>query len=135
MKLVILKNIRYPYDGDKPCFWNLALIIRIQVQLIKTLRDKISRLIAAAESQFQSFFVNEVLRAEILPLVRSSLNDPRFLAAASGKEVEESSNITNDEEYINNDGLAMQDNEEESDMAFDSDSNDQTSEDDEFEEW
>lgn len=77
-----LKHIRYPYDGDKPCFWNLALIIRIQVQLVKTLRDKVSRLIAAAENQFQGFFVTEVLRAEILPLVRSSLSDNEFLAMA-----------------------------------------------------
>ena len=85
-----LKNIRYPYDGDKPCFWNLALIIRIQVQLIKTLRDKVSRLIAAAENQFQHFFVGEVLRAEVLPLVRSCLNNPEFLASvtAGGVSVE-----------------------------------------------
>ena len=78
-----LQNIRYPYDGDKPCFWNLALIIRIQVQLIKTLRDKVSRLIAAAENQFQHFFVGEVLRAEILPLVRSCLNNSEFLATVT----------------------------------------------------
>lgn len=84
-----LKNIRYPYDGDKPCFWNLALIIRVQVQLVKTLRDRVSRLIAASESQFQSFFVNEVLRAEILPLVRSCLNDTQFLANISSVEAEE----------------------------------------------
>jgi hypothetical protein len=81
-----LKNIRYPYDADKPCFWNLALIVRVQVQLVKTLRDKVSRLIAAAENQFHSFFVNEVLRAEILPLVRSYLNDTNFLATIATAE-------------------------------------------------
>jgi len=78
-----LKNIRYPYDTEKPCFWNLALIVRIQVQLIKTLRDRVSRLIAAAENQFQMFFVNEVLRAEVLPLVRSCLNNPTFLVSVA----------------------------------------------------
>ncbi len=82
-----LKNIRYPYDTEKPCFWNMALIIRIQVQLIKTLRDRVSRLIAAAENQFQGFFVNEVLRAEILPLVRSCLNNPTFLAGVASSEL------------------------------------------------
>ncbi len=82
-----LKNIRYPYDTEKPCFWNMALIIRIQVQLIKTLRDRVSRLIAAAENQFQTFFVNEVLRAEILPLVRSCLNNPSFLASVARSDI------------------------------------------------
>lgn len=82
-----LKNIRYPYDTEKPCFWNLALIIRIQVQLIKTLRDRVSRLIAAAENQFQMFFVNEVLRAEVLPLVRSCLNNPSFLAGIARSDI------------------------------------------------
>lgn len=74
-----LSELSYPYDGSKPCFWNLALIIRVQVQLVKTYRDKLSRLVAAAESQFQNFYCNEVLRAEILPLVRSALNKPDFL--------------------------------------------------------
>ena len=81
-----LKNIRYPYDVEKPCFWNLALVIRVQVQLVKTLRDKVSRLIAAAENEFYSFFASEVLRAEILPLVRSCLNDTNFLAQVARDE-------------------------------------------------
>lgn len=74
-----IETLSYPYDGTKPCHWNLALIIRVQVQLMKTYRDKLSRLVAAAENQFQSFFCGEVLRAEILPLVRSALNDADFL--------------------------------------------------------
>jgi len=78
-----IENLSYPYDGSKPCFWNLALIIRIQVQLLKTYRDRLSRLVAAAESEFESFFCNEVLRAEILPLVRSALNNPDFLGSVA----------------------------------------------------
>lgn len=74
-----LRTMSYPYDGSKPCHWNLALIIRIQVQLMKTYRDRLSRLVAAAENNFQDFYCNEVLRAEILPLVRSSLNNADFL--------------------------------------------------------
>lgn len=87
-----LTSMSYPYDGSKPCFWNLALIIRVQVQLMKTYRDRLSRLVAAAENNFQDFFCNEVLRAEILPLVRSSLNNTDFLGeiavAQSGKSWE-----------------------------------------------
>lgn len=74
-----IENLSCPYDGSRPCFWNLALIIRVQVQLLKTYRDRLSRLVAAAESQFQNFFCNEVLRANILPLVRSALNNTEFL--------------------------------------------------------
>jgi len=82
-----IDNLSCPYDGSKPCFWNLALIIRIQVQLMKTYRDRLSRLVAAAESNFQSFFCNEILRAEVLPLVRSALNNPDFLGRVSTGEV------------------------------------------------
>lgn len=78
-EVVAIENLSYPYDGSKPCSWNLALIIRIQVQLLKTYRDRLSRLVAAAESQFQTFFCNEILRANILPLVRSALNNTEFL--------------------------------------------------------
>ncbi len=74
-----LNNMAYPYDASKPCAWNLALIIRVQVQLVKTYRDRLSRLVAAAENNFQDFFCNDVLRADILPLVRSSLNSADFL--------------------------------------------------------
>lgn len=81
-----IENLSYPYDGSKPCFWNLALIVRIQVQLLKTYRDRLSRLVAAAESEFESFFSNEVLRAEILPLVRSALNNPDFLGKVAVAE-------------------------------------------------
>ncbi len=76
-----MKNLRYPYDVHKPCNWNMALIVRIQVQILKTLRDRISRLIASAEANFQSFFINEIFRGEILPLVRGSLHNNQFLAA------------------------------------------------------
>lgn len=82
-----IENLSCPYDGSKPCFWNLALIIRIQVQLMKTYRDRLSRLVAASESQFQSLFCNEILRAEILPLVRSTLNNPEFLGQVATGEV------------------------------------------------
>lgn len=81
-----LEKIRYPYDGDKPCFWNLALIIRVQVQLAKTLRDWLSRLVAAAETHFEGFFVNEIMRGEIMPLVRSYLSNSNFLAEISTAE-------------------------------------------------
>ncbi|WP_372368969.1 hypothetical protein [Candidatus Uabimicrobium sp. HlEnr_7] len=81
-----LRTMSYPYDGSKPCHWNLALIIRIQVQLMKTYRDRLSRLVAASENNFQDFFCNEVLRAEILPLVRSSLNNPDFLGDVATME-------------------------------------------------
>jgi hypothetical protein len=76
-----IKNLSYPYDGAKPCFWNLALIVRVQVQLMKTYRDRISRLVAAAETHFQNFFCNEVLRANVLPLVRTTLNNADFLGS------------------------------------------------------
>lgn len=81
-----IENLSYPYDASKPCFWNLALIIRVQVQLMKTYRDRLSRLVAAAESHFQSCYVNEILRAEILPLVRSALNNPDFLGQVATSE-------------------------------------------------
>lgn len=81
-----LRTMSYPYDGSKPCHWNLALIIRIQVQLMKTYRDRLSRLVAAAENNFQDFYCNEILRAEILPLVRSSLNNAEFLGTVATME-------------------------------------------------
>lgn len=81
-----LRTMSYPYDGSKPCDWNLALIIRIQVQLMKTYRDRLSRLVAAAENNFQDFYCNEILRAEILPLVRSSLNNSEFLGTVATME-------------------------------------------------
>ena len=89
-----LKNIRFPYDTEKPCFWNLALIIRIQVQLVRTLRDRISRLIAAAENTFQQFFVGEILRGDILPLVRSTLNDGKFLSSISAEGMSDMSYVS-----------------------------------------
>jgi len=85
-EVTAIENLSYPYDGSKPCFWNLALIIRIQVQLLKTYRDRLSRLVAASESEFESFYTNEVLRAEILPLVRSALNNPDFVGKVAVAE-------------------------------------------------
>lgn len=137
-----LKTIRYPYDGEKPCFWNLALIIRIQVQLLKTLRDRVSRLIASAESQFQSFFVNEIMRAEILPLVRSCLNDSEFLSQLSGQEV---TSVYNTGGSDGEEGTTEEIEEEDSEpIEFESDSDEEETEtqetqnnkeEDDFEEW
>ncbi|NUM35692.1 MAG: hypothetical protein HUU50_14185 [Candidatus Brocadiae bacterium] len=101
-----LKNIRFPYDTEKPCFWNLALIVRIQVQLVRTIRDRISRLIAAAENTFQQFFVGEILRGDILPLVRSTLNDNKFLAGISAEGMV-------DENYVSRRSVPQSGSEEE----------------------
>ncbi len=107
-----LKNIRFPYDTEKPCFWNLALIIRIQVQLVRTIRDRISRLIAAAETTFQQFFVGEILRGDILPLVRSTLNDNKFLASISAEGM-------SDDAYISRRNASSSDDEEVAEQPID----------------
>ena len=74
-----LKELAYPYDGAKLCTWNLAMTLRIQVQIRNAYSDRLSRLVAAAESQLRSFFSDEVLQGEILPRVRTLLNDSKFL--------------------------------------------------------
>jgi hypothetical protein len=85
-----LRSIRCPYDAQKTCVWNFSLVVRLQIQLIKTLRDRVSRLIAAAENQFRLLFIGEILRGELLPMVRIHLNDPSFLVSIAKKSFKNS---------------------------------------------
>ncbi len=81
-----VESICYPYNADKTCQWNFSLIIRLQVELIQTIRDRVSRLIAVAENHFKDFFINEVLRRELLPIIRIHLNDSQFITSILKKE-------------------------------------------------
>lgn len=74
-----LKNLAYPYDEHKTCAGNVALLMRVQVQIVQTYRDRLSRLVAAAESEFSDLLFRQVLRAEILPRVRALVGSPQKL--------------------------------------------------------
>lgn len=73
-----LLRLPFPYDEHKPFEQNLALIMRVQVQLKGLYQDRVSRLIALAERQFQSFWKDEILGQEILPRVRELIHKRSF---------------------------------------------------------
>jgi hypothetical protein len=74
-----IEELAYPYDQNKSNFANLAIVLRLQVQIKATYQDRFSRLVAAAEKKFSTILHNEVLQGEILPWVRSTLLDSNFL--------------------------------------------------------
>ncbi|WP_372369283.1 hypothetical protein [Candidatus Uabimicrobium sp. HlEnr_7] len=78
-------SVRFPYNPQKDCFWNLSLVIRLQIQILKTLREKIFGVIAIAEESFQEFFTEVLLDGELLPLIRNSLNNYNFISSISRK--------------------------------------------------
>ena len=78
-KIKALDSICYPYDPKKTCSWTFSLVIRLQVQFIKTIRDRVSHLISVAENQFKEFFIQDILRRELLPIIRIHLNDTQFV--------------------------------------------------------
>lgn len=80
-ELKSIENISFPYNRKKNCHWNLSLVIRIQIQILRTLREKIFGIIAVAETYFQEFFTEEVLKEELLPLIRSSLSNYKFISS------------------------------------------------------
>ncbi len=73
-----LLRLPFPYDEHKPFEQNLALIMRVQVQLKGLYQDRVSRLIALAERQFQSFWKDEILGQEILPRIRELVHKQSF---------------------------------------------------------
>ena len=84
-ELQSISDIRFPYNPQKDCFWNLALVIRLQIQILRTLREKIFGIIAIAEESFQEFFTQVLLEGELLPLIRNSLNNYSFISSISRK--------------------------------------------------
>ena len=84
-ELQSIADIRFPYNTEKDCFWNLSLVIRLQIQILKTLREKIFGVIAIAEESFQEFFTVVLLESELLPLIRNSLNNYNFISSISRK--------------------------------------------------
>ncbi|BBM86960.1 hypothetical protein [Candidatus Uabimicrobium amorphum] len=84
-ELQSISDVRFPYNPQKDCFWNLALVIRLQIQILRTLREKIFGIIAIAEESFQEFFTQVLLEGELLPLIRNSLNNYSFISSISRK--------------------------------------------------
>ena len=74
-----LKELEYPYARTKPVSWNLAMAMRVQVQINMTYRDRVSRMVAAAESEFTKVFCREILSGEIMPRVRALIANPALL--------------------------------------------------------
>lgn len=74
-----IDELAYPYNQAKTQLANFAIVMRVQVQIKTTYQDKFSRLVAAAESKFGSILGNEVLQGELLPWVRNTLLDTKFL--------------------------------------------------------
>lgn len=74
-----IRQLGYPYDQNLSCRNNVTFVMRIQSQIVATYRDKFSRLLTAAENQFQRFLVDEVLRGAIGQQLRDLSQSQDFL--------------------------------------------------------
>ncbi|WP_372371057.1 hypothetical protein [Candidatus Uabimicrobium sp. HlEnr_7] len=73
-----LKTLPYPYRKDDHLRWNLAIIMRVQSLLKTNYVDRLSRIVAAAESNFNRIFCKEIVENEVLPCIVRVITNPNL---------------------------------------------------------
>ena len=72
-----IRQLKYPFQRFSNM--NLALILRVQVQVKEIYRDRFSKLVGAAQNRFQSLFEQEIIKQEILPQIWGIVNSESLI--------------------------------------------------------